>query len=102
LVSGTASNSNNSVASQQDNNEALALKRVLEPWDKGKYNIEVNIGQQNDIDIQIPYDSNWPMKPKLWNGSLSFISLYRSLKQLLSDVKNIKVLLDRMTKYIQK
>ena len=52
------------------------------------------------INIQILYDPNAPMEPELWNGSFYLISLHRSIKHIVSDSKNIKDLLNFMTKYI--
>ena len=52
------------------------------------------------INIQLPYDLNTPTKPKLWNENFHPISLYRSIKYLVSDSKNIKDSLNFIAKYI--
>jgi len=40
------------------------------------------------------------MEPELWDGSFHPISLYRFIKYLASDFKNIKNSLNFMAKYI--
>ena len=52
------------------------------------------------INIQLLYNSNVPMESELWNKSFYPISLYRSLKHLVSDVKNIKNSLNSVARYI--
>ena len=52
------------------------------------------------ININLPYDPNVPMESKLWNGNFHPISLYSSMKYLVSDSKNIKDSLNFMDKYI--
>ena len=53
------------------------------------------------INIQLLYDPNAPIEPKLWSGSFNPISLHGSMEHLIYDIKNIKVTLDFMAKYIQ-
>jgi len=52
------------------------------------------------INIQISYDPNIPTEPELWDSSFYPISLYRSIKHITLDSKNIKNLLNFMAKYI--
>jgi len=52
------------------------------------------------INIQLLYDLNAPMEPKLWNGNFHPISLHRFIEYLVSDSKNIKDSLNSITKYI--
>ena len=52
------------------------------------------------INIQLLYDLNTPIEPKLWNGNFHPISLYESIKYLVSDSKNIKDFLNFIAKYI--
>ena len=52
------------------------------------------------INIQLLYDPNISIEPKLQNESFHPISLYRSIKYLVLDSKNIKNLLNFIVKYI--
>ena len=52
------------------------------------------------INIQLPYNLNAPMKPKLWDGNFYPILLHKSIKYLTLDFKNIKDFLNFMVKYI--
>ena len=52
------------------------------------------------ININLLYDPNAPMKPKLWNRNFHPISLHGSMEHLASDSKNIKDSLNFMAKYI--
>ena len=54
----------------------------------------------NIINIQLPYDPNVPMEPKLWSGNFYPISLHGSIEQIASDTKSIKDSLNFMAKYI--
>ena len=54
----------------------------------------------NIINIQLPYDPNVPMEPELWSGNFHPISLHGSIKQIVSDMKSIKNLLNFMARYI--
>ena len=53
------------------------------------------------FNIQLPYDSHAPTKPKLWSESFHPISLYGSIEHFASDSKNIKVSFDFLAKYIR-
>jgi len=59
---------------------------------------------QNDestfINILLPYNSNTPTDPEIWGGSFHPISLYGSIKHIVSNAKNIKDSLKFMAKYI--
>jgi len=52
------------------------------------------------ININLPYDPNAPMEPKLWDGNFHPISLHGSMEYLVLDSKNIKNFLNFMAKYI--
>jgi len=52
------------------------------------------------INIQLPYDLNAPTEPDLWSGDFHSISLHSSVKQIASDMKNIKQSLNFMARYI--
>ena len=52
------------------------------------------------ININLLYDPNAPMEPKLWDGNFHLISLHSSMEHLVSDSKNIKDSLNFMAKYI--
>ena len=52
------------------------------------------------INISLPYDPNAPTEPDLWDGSFHPISLHRSIEHLALNTKNIRDLLNFMTKYI--
>ena len=54
----------------------------------------------NDINIQLPYDSNAPTEPDLWSGNFHPISLHGSIEHITSDTKSIKDSLNFMVKYI--
>jgi len=59
------------------------------------------VDEDNIINIQLPYDPNRPMEPKLWDGNFHPISLYRSLEHLASDAENIKKSLAYIATYIK-
>ena len=74
---------------QCGNSNISALKSIL------PQHIDNNI-----INIQLPYNPNAPTEPKLWNGNFYPILLHESLEHLASDFKNIKDLLNFITKYV--
>jgi len=47
------------------------------------------------------YNINQALNPELWNGEFHAVLLYRSIKHLASDIKNIKEFLYRMGNYIK-
>ena len=51
------------------------------------------------INIQLPYDLNTSIEPKLWDGNFHPISLHSSIEHLVLDSKNIKNSLNSMAKY---
>jgi len=53
------------------------------------------------INIQLPYDPQASIEPELWSGSFHPISLHGFIEHFASDVKNIKVSLNFLAKYIQ-
>ena len=53
------------------------------------------------INIQLLYDPQAPTEPELWSGSFHPIFLHGSIEHFVLDSKNIKVLLNYMTKYIK-
>ena len=53
------------------------------------------------INVQLPYDPHAPTEPELWSGSFHPISLHGSIEHFASDVNNIKVTLNFLSKYIQ-
>jgi len=53
------------------------------------------------INIQLSYNPQVPTKPELWSGSFHPISLHGSIEYFASDLKNIKVSLNFLAKYIQ-
>ena len=52
------------------------------------------------ININLLYDPNAPMEPKLWNRNFHPISLHSLMEHLASDSKNIKDSLNFIAKYI--
>ena len=54
----------------------------------------------NMFNIQLQYDINQTLDPESWDSNFHAISLYGSMKHLVSNIKNIQVSLDRMQKYI--
>jgi len=52
------------------------------------------------INIQLPYNSQAPTEPDLWSGNFHPILLHGSIKQIASDVKNIKDSLNFIARYI--
>jgi len=72
-------------------NEALALNTC-----------NISCVDDNDIiNIQLPYNLDWPVEPDLWDGNFSYVFLYGSLEHLLSDTGYIKTSLVYITKYIE-
>ena len=56
----------------------------------------------NDIiNIQLPYNPDQPIEPDLWDGNFQPISLHGLLEHLMSNSKNIKVLLNCLAQYIE-
>jgi len=61
-----------------------------------------HVSHEDDvINIQLPYDPQVPTEPELWSGSFHPISLHGSIEHFASDLKNIKVSLNYLAKYIQ-
>jgi len=58
------------------------------------------VGNDNMFNIQLNYNINQALNPESWDGNFHAILLYSSMKQLASDIKNIKKSLIRMCKYI--
>ena len=54
----------------------------------------------NVINIQLSYDPQAPTEPDLWSGNFHPISLHGSIKQITSDIRNIKDSLNFMARYI--
>jgi len=72
-------------------NEALALNTC-----------NISCVDDNDIiNIQLPYNLDWPVEPDLWDGNFSHVFLYGLLEHLLSDTGYIKTSLVYITKYIE-
>ena len=59
------------------------------------------VDNNNIINIQLLYDSNKLMEPKLWDGNFHFVLLYRSLEHLISNVKSIKKSIAHIVIYIK-
>ena len=53
------------------------------------------------FNVQLNYDIDQALDPKLWNSKFCVVSLHGSIEHLASDVKNIKDSLHRIGKYIQ-
>ena len=53
------------------------------------------------INIQLPYDPDWPTKSELWDGNFYLISFHGSLEHLSSDANSIKKSLICIAKYIK-
>ena len=62
-----------------------------------------NVSHVDDdvINIQLPYDPNWPTEPELWNSNFHYISLYGFLEHLPSNANSIKNSLICITKDIK-
>ena len=52
------------------------------------------------INIQLNYDIDQALDLESWDGNFRAVFLHRSIEHLVSDVKNIKELLQRMQRYI--
>ena len=52
------------------------------------------------FNIQLPYDINQALDPKLWDSNFHTISLHGFIEYLALDVKHLKESLRRMQKYI--
>ena len=63
-------------------------------------NTTLAYGNDTIINISLPYDPNTLTEPDLWDSSFHPISLHSSMEHLALDTKNIKDLLNFMTKYI--
>ena len=59
------------------------------------------IDEDNVINIQLLYDPNRPIEPKLWDSNFYPISLHGSLEYLASDAKNIRKSIVCMAIYIK-
>jgi len=97
-----AAETTNNIRPQGGNNKASSIQvnhGGHVPTDRtcgqAPYNVDDNV-----INIQLPYDLNAPMEPNLWSGDFHSISLHSSVKQIASDMKNIKQLLNFMARYI--
>ena len=68
------------------------LNKALKPQGKDGSNNNTSLcfTQEDIINIQLPYDSNQPMNPNLWDSNFHLASLHGSLEHLLLDIKNIK------------
>ena len=80
------------------NNNAVTTIQQCVPYEHS--NITLVHGNDTVINIPLPYNPNTLTEPNLWDSSFHPISLYGSMKHLASDAKNIKDLLNFMTKYI--
>jgi len=47
----------------------------------------IYIEDDNDINIQLPYDPQAPTEPELWDGNFHPISLHESIEHIVSDTK---------------
>jgi len=63
-------------------------------------NNSFNSNQQSTLSIQLLYDINQATDQNSWDGNFHPISFHRSMEYLLSDIKNIKIFFNQMTKYI--
>ena len=52
------------------------------------------------FNIQLLYNENQALDPKLWDSNFHTISLHRFMEYLVSDIKHIQELSRRMQKYI--
>ena len=55
----------------------------------------------NVFNIQLNYNINQALDPKLWDDEFHAVSLHRSIEHLVSNIKNIKEFLQRIGKYIK-
>jgi len=76
---------------QHVSNEAFALNTCNIP----------HVDDNNVINIQLPYDSDQPIEPDLWNSNFSHVSFHGLLEHLLSDTRYIKTSLVCIAKYIK-
>jgi len=87
----------NNMRSQDGNNKAFSIQANHGnhvPLDSTR------VDDDNVINIQLPYNPNGPTEPDLWSGNFQSISLYGSVKHIVSDLKNIKQSLNFMVRYI--
>jgi len=59
------------------------------------------VGNNDIINIQLPYNPNQPMEPELWDSNFGRIFLHGSLEHLPSDASSIKTSFIHMAKYIK-
>jgi len=88
-------NGNNEASSTQLEHAGHAIPNELQSCAATPSNED-----DNDINIQLPYDLNAPTEPDLWSGNFHPISLHGSIEHITSDTKSIKDSLNFMTKYI--
>ena len=55
---------------------------------------------ENIINIQLNYNINQATNPKSQDSEFRAVSLHKSIKHIVSDIKNIKESLYRIQKYI--
>ena len=60
-----------------------------------------SLSSNNMFNMQLNYDINQTLDLESWDGKFHAVSLYRSIKHLASDIKNIKDSLHRIGKYIK-
>jgi len=97
-----AAETTNNTRPQGGNNEASSIQvnhGGHVPTDRTCSQAPCNV-DDNIFNIQLPYDLNAPMEPNLWSGDFHSISLHSSVKQITSDMKNIKQSLNFMARYI--
>ena len=88
-------NGNNKASPIQLEHAGCTISNKLKPCATAPSNDD-----DNDINIQLPYDPNAPTKPELWSGNFHLISLHSSIEHIASDTKCIKDSLNFMAKYI--
>ena len=107
-ITGEIANKHLELSYEIEQEKALRIGKVTNQQDTSKSPaanneaIPSHVSHENDvINIQLPYDPQAPMEPELWSGSVHPISFHSSIEHFMSDVKNIKVSLNFLAKYIQ-
>ena len=92
----------NNIRLQSINNEAFSTQANHDNHiSTDNMNVQTPcVGDDNIINIQLPYDPNGPTEPDLWSGNFQSISLHGSVEHIALNLKNIKQSLNFIAKYI--
>ena len=87
-------NSNNNIINQHISIKGLALNT-------SSSSSSSCVDDDNVINIQLLYNFNRPIEPKLWDSNFHSVLLYKSLEHLASDAENIRKLIVHIATHIK-